>query len=80
MGLTGLGKVVAQMEYQIGKFIRWIGDMIVKFIRWVIHYLVLLAKAIYHSLERVYLEFQRDPLRFMQFAGSLAIMIYYGLL
>jgi len=80
MGLTGLGKIFAQVIRQIAKGLRYIGNKISHYIKLGIHYLFEYAKAFYHYLGRLYRTFQEDPIRFMQFAGSLAIMIYYGVL
>lgn len=80
MGVTGLGKIVSQVIRQIGVGIRFVASKIVDFIRIAIHYLVMFARAFYRYLGKVYDTFREDPIRFLQFAGSLAIMIYYGVL
>jgi len=80
MGLTGLGKIFSQIIRQIAKGLRYIGTKISHYIKLGLHYLYEYAKAFYRYLVRLYGTFQRDPIRFMQFAGSLAIMIYYGVL
>ena len=80
MGLTGLGKIFAQVIRQIAKGLRYVGNKISHYIRLGIHYLFEYIKAFWKYLGRLYGTFQKDPIRFMQFAGSLAIMIYYGVL
>jgi len=80
MGLTGLGKVFAQVIHQIGTVVRYIGTKISHYIKLGIHYLFEYVKAFWKYVGRLYGTFQRDPIRFMQFAGSLAIMTYYGVL
>jgi len=80
MGLTGLGKVFAQIIRQTAKFLRYIGDKIVHYFRVFIHYLLQYAKLSYKYLGKLYDTFQRDPLTFLQFTGSLAIMIANGVL
>jgi len=80
MGLTGLGKIFSQVIAQIGKGLRYIGNKISHYIKLGLHYLYEYVKSFYRYLVRLYDTFQKDPIRFMQFAGSLAIMIYYGVL
>ena len=80
MGLTGLGKIFSQIINQIGKGLRYIGNKISHYIKLGIHYLYQYVKAFWHYLGKLYDTFQKDPIRFMQFAGSLAIMTYYGVL
>jgi len=80
MGLTGLGKIFAQVIRQIAKGLRYVGNKISHYIRLGIHYLFEYIKAFWKYLGRLYGTFQKDPIRFMQFPGSLAIMIYYGVL
>ncbi|CAH69425.1 hypothetical protein [Deltalipothrixvirus pozzuoliense] len=80
MGLTGLGKIVSQIIRQIAHGLEYVGDKVSHYIRLALHYLYEFAKAFYHYLGKLYDTFQRDPIRFLQFAGSLAIMTYYGVL
>ena len=80
MGLTGLGKIFSQVIRQISKGLRYIGNKISHYIRLAIHYLFQYVKRYYRYLGKVYETFQKDPMHFMQFAGSLAILIYYGAL
>ena len=80
MGLTGLGKIFSQVIAQIGKGLRYIGNKISHYIKLGLRYLYGYVKAFYRYLGRLYRTFQEDPITFMQFAGSLAIMIYYGVL
>jgi hypothetical protein len=80
MGLTGIGKIISQVIAQIGKGLRYIGNKISHYIKLGLHYLYQYVKAFYRYIYRLYKTFQEDPIKFMQFAGSLAIMIYYGVL
>jgi len=80
MGLTGLGEIFSQIIAQIGKGLRYIGDKISHYIKLGLHYLYQYVKAFWKYLGKLYGTFQKDPIRFMQFAGSLAIMTYYGVL
>jgi len=80
MGLTGLGRVFSQIIEQVGKGLRYIGNKISHYIKLGLHYLYQYVKAFYKYLGKLYRTFQEDPIRFMQFAGSLAIMTYYGVL
>jgi len=80
MGLTGLGKIFSQVIAQIGKGLRYIGNKISYYIRLGIHYLFQYVKMFLKYLGRLYGTFQKDPITFLQFAGSLAIMTYYGVL
>jgi hypothetical protein len=80
MGLTGLGRIFSQIIEQIGKGLRYIGNKISHYIKLALHYLYQYVKAFYKYIGRLYRTFQEDPIRFMQFAGSLAIMTYYGVL
>jgi len=80
MGLTGLGKVVSQIIRQTAEFLRYIGNKIVHYFKLFLHYLYQYAKLSYKYLGKLYDTFQRDPLTFLQFTGSLAIMIANGVL
>jgi len=80
MGITGIGKIISQVINQIGKGLRYIGNKISEYIRLGLRYLYRFARLVYRYLGKLYDTFQRDPIRFMQFAGSLAIMVYYGVL
>lgn len=79
MGLTGLGKVVSQIIRQIGKAMRWIGDKIMHYMRVGVHYLVMYGRLFARYFMEMLKMMQRDPIGFIQFAGSVAILVYYGL-
>ena len=79
-GGGGIGRIIGQVIRQIGKFIRYVATKIWHVIKTVLHYLRVYAKAYYAYLGKLYDTFQRDPIRFTQFAGSLAILVYYGLM
>jgi len=80
MGITGLGKIFSQIINQIGKGLRFVGNKISHYIKLGIHYLFQYVNAFWKYLGRLYGTFQKDPITFLQFAGSLAIMIYYGVI
>jgi len=80
MGLTGLGKIFSQIINQIGKGLRYVGNKISHYIKLGLHYLYQYVKAFWQYLGKLYTTFQKDPIHFIQFTGSLAIMTYYGVL
>jgi len=78
MGLTGLGKVFAQIINQISKDLRFIAQKIYQYLRLGVHYLYLYARKYAHFLYNQIRKFQDDPLKYIQFAGNIAIATYYG--
>jgi hypothetical protein len=78
MGLTGLGKVFAQVIRQISVDLRFIAQKIYQYIRLGVHYLYIYARKYAHFLQNQIRKFQEDPLKYIQFAGNIAIATYYG--
>ncbi len=79
MGLTGLGKVVSQVIRQIGKAMRWFADKIMHYMRIGVHYLIMYARRYSRYFMEMLKMMQRDPIGFVQFAGNIGILVYYGL-
>ena len=79
-GGQGFGEVISQVIRQIGRFIRFAITKIWHFLKWLAHYLFMYARLFARYVDRLYDRFARDPIHFLQFAGSLAILVYYGLL
>ena len=78
--LGNAGQVVSTVIQQIGKFIRFAILRIWRALKLIAHYIVMFARYASKYLAMMYREFMKDPVRFMQFTGSMAILIYYGLI
>ena len=77
---SAVGDTISEIIYQVGKFIRLAIRKIYDLFRVLLHYLSIYARIFAGYLGKLYSIFARDPVRFLQFTGSLAIMTYYGLL
>jgi len=79
-GFAGIGRMLGNVFRAIIPGVIAIGRSIVRYIRIALRYVYRFLRLAYHELSRLYHAFERRPVEFIMFAGSMAILINNGVL